>query len=62
MQAYGVMGTGWGSWVATRLSSYGEVLNKSIAFILGFILADPCLCQRPPLDQLSSGGSQGGPL
>jgi len=26
VQAYGVMGTGWGSWVATRLSSYGEIL------------------------------------
>jgi len=24
--AYGAVGTGWGSWVATRLSSYGEVL------------------------------------
>merc|ERR1719369_718295 len=26
VQAIGVVGTGWGSWVATRLSSYGEVL------------------------------------
>jgi len=26
VQACGVMGTGWGSWVATRLSSYGEIL------------------------------------
>jgi len=26
VKAYGVMGTGWGSWVATRLSSYGEIL------------------------------------
>jgi len=26
VEAIGVLGTGWGSWVATRLSSYGEVL------------------------------------
>lgn len=26
VQAIGVVGTGWGAWVATRLSSYGEVL------------------------------------
>jgi len=26
IKAIGVVGTGWGSWVATRLSSYGEVL------------------------------------
>merc|ERR1712226_450210 len=25
-KACGAVGTGWGSWVATRLSSYGEVL------------------------------------
>ena len=40
MKAYGVMGTGWGSWVATRLSSYGEVesdknnINTSIPSLL----------------------------
>ena len=26
VQAIGVVGTGWGAWVATRLSSYGEVI------------------------------------
>merc|ERR1712176_1408611 len=26
VRALGAVGTGWGSWVATRLSSYGEVL------------------------------------
>ena len=63
VQACGVMGTGWGSWVATRLSSYGEVqpvLSKHPASSL--LLSDPCLRQRPPSHQLSSGGGQGGPL
>ena len=64
VKAYGVMGTGWGSWVATRLSSYGEVESdkNNINASISFSLADPCLCQRAPLDQLGCGGGQGGPL
>ena len=58
------MGTGWGSWVATRLSSYGEVEfdKNNINASIPSPLADPCLCQRAPLDQLGCGGGQGGPL